>query len=93
MCCCIKVFVSLLNSQNTGENTENPEDEYHAYQCIIFLHVLFSSMYYFPISVLCVLFMCNCVMYCCIVCKCVMYCCHRVSTQLRLNIYIKYQYQ
>jgi hypothetical protein len=42
----------------------------------------------FPFPLLCVLFMCKYVMYCCHrgSTECVMYCCHRVSTQLRLNI-------
>jgi hypothetical protein len=39
---------------------------------------IFLSLPNFPFSVLCVLF----------VCKFVMYCCRRVSPQLRLNIYI-----
>jgi hypothetical protein len=56
----------------------------------------------FPFSVLCVLFVRKCVMYCChrvstkcvmycchrVSTKCVMYCCQRVSTQLRLNTYV-----
>jgi hypothetical protein len=47
---------------------------------LLFPHYLpiFLSLYYFRISVLCVLF----------VCKCVMYCCHRVSSQMRVNIHI-----
>jgi hypothetical protein len=38
----------------------------------------FPFSVFFPFSVLCVLF----------VCKCIMYCCHRVLTKLRLSIYI-----
>jgi hypothetical protein len=38
----------------------------------------FFVVVYVPFSVLCVLY----------VCKCVLYCYHRVSTQLRLYIYI-----
>jgi hypothetical protein len=54
-----------------------------------FLSNCFISLYV-PFSVFCVMFLCECVLYCChrVSTKCVLYCCHQVSTQLQLNVHI-----
>jgi hypothetical protein len=56
--------------------------------CVLFVSLNIFIAMYVPLSVLCVLSVCKCVLICChrVSTKCVLNCCHRVSTQSQLTI-------
>jgi hypothetical protein len=74
---------SVIKNHTPGK-TPKDYTQHSVYRFCVFC-VLFVYSVYYLCDILCIICVLFCVLF---VCKCVPYCCHRVSTKLRLNIYI-----